>query len=190
MKIQAFGVSKTPAQLYQDRKDRESAIRSDKKYGIVKMIQWVKEQDWKDAHPKPMIIRNKKVVRMAPRTPRARRNGEGSRSSAASGDGNSDSDDSDPERRAQPLSLHDQASLAGLLKISKKSVQNVFSKTPWLLPVAISIPGARGPRWTPQAVQAWLNDRPAHTVKPALQAAARNKVGRPRIALAVQGGAA
>ena len=148
-------------------------------------------------HSKIWLNRQKKIilmptpavaaVHMAPRTPRARRNGEGSRSSAASGDGNSEPD---PERRAQPsLCLYDQAALAALLKISKKSVQNIFSKTPWLLPPAIQIPGARGPRWTPQAVQAWLADRPAHVAKPAPQPA-QKKVGRPRIALAVQGGAA
>ena len=126
------------------------------------------------------------VVHAAPRTPRARRHGEGSRSSAASGDGNSDPEP-DPERRAQPLSLHDQASLADLLKISKKSVQNIYSKTPWLLPPAISIPGARGPRWTPEAVQEWLQNRPQHTHKP-FPSAPKRKAGRPRIAL-VSGGA-
>ncbi len=185
-KIQAFGSPKNPAQLYRDRKDRELAIRSDKKHGIVNMIQWVKEQDWKETCPVPV---RPQIIHAAHRTPRAhRRRGEGSRSSAASGDGNSDPEP-DPERRAQPLSLHDQASLADLLKISKKSVQNIFSKTPWLLPPAICIPGARGPRWTAQSVQAWLENRPAHSAKPAPQAASR-KVGRPRIALAITGGAA
>ncbi len=182
-KIQASGAPKTPAQLYQDRKNRDSAIRSDKKHGVISNIrQWLAEMDFKEArkaNPKPKPAR---VVAIH-RVPRARRGGEGSRSSAKSGDGNS-SDDPDPER------LYDQAPLADLLKISKKSVQNIYSKTPWLLPRAISVPGARGPRWTPQAVQAWLADRPAHTVKPAPQAASRKKVGRPRIALVKQGGAA
>ena len=131
------------------------------------------------------------VVHAAPRTPPSRRHGEGSRSSAASGDGNSNDSDPDPEPPLLQnyLNLFDQASLAVALCISKKSVQNIFSKTPWLLPAAIAIPGARGPRWTPQAVQAWLADRPAHTVKPAPQAA-KNKVGRPRIALRSAGGVA
>ncbi len=124
------------------------------------------------------------VVHMAPRAPRARRHTEGSRSSAASGDGNSDPDP-DPERRLQPLQLLDQAVLADLLHISKKTLQNLYSNTPHLLPQAISIPGARGPRWTIQAVQTWLDSRPAHhnTAKTAPKAAKR-KVGRPRIALA------
>ena len=186
MKFQAFGTKKTPAQLYQDRKDRESAIRSDKKHGIISNMQmWLADLDYEAAHPKPQINKAK-VVRMAPRAPR--RHGEGSRSSAASGDGNSDPDP-DPERRQPSLCLYDQASLADLLQISKKSVQNIFSKTPWLLPLGIQIPGARGPRWTPQAVQLWLENRPAHTAKPIPQAASKKKVGRPRIALVKQGGA-
>ena len=188
MKIQASGAPKTPSQLARGRKDRESATRADKKHGIINNMQmWLADMDWKEAHQKP-LINKAKVVRMAPRTPRARRGGEGSRSSAASGDGNS-SDDPDPERRLQPLQTLDQATLATLLILSKKSVQNIYSKTPHLLPPAIQIPGARGPRWTPQAVQLWLENRPAHTVKPAPKAASR-KVGRPRIALAVQGGVA
>ena len=186
-KIQTFGTPKTPAQLYLDRKDRESDIRSNKKHGVINNTrQWLEELDLAEArkaNPKPTPAR----VVAIPRTPRARRNGEGSRSSAASGDGNSDDGDPDPER--SPLQLFDASSLADLFCISKKTIQNQYSRTPWLLPPAIQIPGARGPRWTPQAVQAWLADRPSHTVKPAPKAA-KNKVGRPRIALAVQGGAA
>ena len=190
MKIQAIGAPKTPAQLYRDRKDRESDIRSNKKHGVINNTrQWLEELDLAEArkaNPKPTPAR---VVAIH-RTPRARRQGEGSRSSAASGDGNS-SDDPDPERRAQPPLLHDQASLADLLKISKKSVQNIYSRTPWLLPAAIAIPGARGPRWTISAVQTWFADRPAHSAKPAApQLTQKKKVGRPRIALVKQGGAA
>ncbi|MBU2857298.1 hypothetical protein HF289_10620 [Acidithiobacillus ferrooxidans] len=127
------------------------------------------------------------VVKPTPmRAPRrTRQRGASSRASAASGDGNSE--DPEPERRPQAsLSLYDQASLADLLCISKKSVQNIFSKTPWLLPPAIQIPGARGPRWTPESVQEWLNNRPRHTPKP-IPAAPKRKVGRPRIAPAVKG---
>ena len=128
------------------------------------------------------------VVSVAPRP--ARRHVAGVRSSAASGDGNSSDDpDPDPERPLQPLQLLNQSTLAVAFCVSKKTIQNQYSRPPWLLPPAIQIPGARGPRWTPQAVQAWLADRPSHTVKPAPKAA-KNKVGRPRIALAVQGGAA
>ena len=127
-------------------------------------------------------------VTAAPRRTAPRRTrGANSRSSAKSGDGNSDDGDPDPERN--PLALLDQPGLADLLGIAKSTLQNIYSSTPWLLPPAIHIPGARGPRWTPQAVQAWLADRPAHVAKPAPQPA-QKKVGRPRIALAVQGGAA
>ncbi len=117
--------------------------------------------------------------------PRHRRQREGMRSSAASGDGNDDGDP-DPERHFRLLT---QADLSDLLSISTKTLQNVYSRTPHLLPKAIQIPGARGPRWTPAAVAAWLDSRPAYTTRPAL-APAKNRVGRPRIALAaVKGGA-
>ena len=176
----------TPAELYAQRKERESDERKDKKAGVItnNIMQHLAELDFADARKASSTPA--RVVSMPRRSPHARRHGEGSRSSAASGDGNSSDD---PERRQPLTQLFDQASLADLLHISKKTLQNLYSSTPWLLPQSIQIPGARGPRWTPQAVQAWLNDRPAHTAKPAPKIA-QKKVGRPRIALAVQGGAA
>ena len=114
---------------------------------------------------------------------RTRQRGSTTRSSASSGD------DSDPEPPRLHIQLLDQAALADLLKISKHSVQNIYSATPHLLPPAIHIPGARGPRWTPQAVQEWLEQRPRHTPKPA-PVAPKRAVGRPRIALRSAGGAA
>ena len=131
-------------------------------------------------------IQNRIHMTSAPR--RTRQRGQASRSSAASGDSNPDSDDSDPERRPS-LSLFDQAALADLLKISKKTLQNLYSSSPHTLPAAIQIPGARGPRWTPTAVQEWLNNRPPHTTKPIPQPI-KKTVGRPRIAFVVKGGAA
>ncbi|MDA8377231.1 MAG: hypothetical protein M0Z50_09265 [Planctomycetia bacterium] len=117
----------------------------------------------------------------------------GTRSSAASGDGNDDGDsDPDPERyqQHQQYRLYDQQSLADFLHVSKKTLQNRYSSTPHSLPAAIQIPGARGPRWTPQSVQEWLNSRQQHTQKPA-PVAQKRKAGRPRIAqVAVVGGAA
>lgn len=95
------------------------------------------------------------------------------------------SDDGEPPRSHQPIHLLDQADLADILSISKKTLQNIHSVTPHLLPKAISIPGARGPRWTAQAVQSWLDARPAYSTAPK---AAQRKVGRPRIALAVAAG--
>lgn len=122
----------------------------------------------------------KSTHKAAPR--RTRQRGASSRSTAKSGDSNSSSDDPEPERnQANQAQLYDQSALADLLKISKKTLQNLYSRTPHLLPPTIQIPGARGPRWTPQSVQEWLEQRPTHTTKTVPVAPAR-KVGRPRIA--------
>ena len=111
-----------------------------------------------------------------------RRGAEGKKQAAA-GDGNSEGE---PPR---PLPFLDQAALADLLCISKKTLQNQYSVAPYTLPRAIQIPGARGPRWTPHSVQEWLAARPNHTPKP-VPVAPKRKAGRPRIALAGKGGAA
>ncbi|MHB1495711.1 MAG: hypothetical protein ACYCUY_09750 [Acidithiobacillus sp.] len=108
----------------------------------------------------------------------------GTRSSAASGDSNSadgNGDDGEPPRPLLFLQLYDQASLALILKISKKTLQNLYSTKPHTLPVAIHVPGARGPRWTPASISVWLEQRPQHTPKPKPVSPVR-KVGRPRIA--------
>lgn len=107
--------------------------------------------------------------------------------------GDPDGGDGEPPRNS--LQLLDEQTLASLLKISKKSLQNQYSKAPWTLPQAISVPGARGPRWQAKVVQQWLDECPKHTVKPVKPVpggAQRRKVGRPRIALALvgKGGAA
>ena len=126
------------------------------------------------------------LIRTTP-PPRTRQRGAQTRSQAKSGDSNAD--DPEPERPRLNLNLYDQAALAAILCISKKTLQNQYSVAPHTLPPAISIPGARGPRWTPQSVQEWLSNRPRHTPKPIPQPA-KKKVGRPRIALVKQGGAA
>lgn len=118
---------------------------------------------------------------------RTRQRGSSTRSSASSGDSNDG--DGEPPRPGLSLNLYDQAALASFLCISKKTLQNQYSKHPHTLPQAIQIPGARGPRWTPQAVQEWLSERPQHAPKPVVVAPKR-KVGRPRIAVAGKGGAA
>lgn len=110
------------------------------------------------------------------------------RSSAKSGDSNADPEP-EPERTLLSLNLYDQAALADLLAVSKKTLQNIYSVAPHSLPKAISIPGARGPRWAPQAVQEWLESRPQHTPKPAIPVVGKRKAGRPRIALRSVGGA-
>lgn len=121
-----------------------------------------------------------------------RQRAEGTRSSAASGDSNDGDSDPEPERNPQqnPLQLLDQQSLAALLCISKKTLQNQYSVAPYTLPEAIQIPHARGPRWTIQAVQDWLANRPKHTQTLA-PVAPKRKAGRPRIAavIAAKGGA-
>ena len=187
---QAFGVKKTPERLAQERKDRRAFSRIDKRHGVIgNMQQWLVDRDWDDAHR--AAADHRKIVSIAPRQHRGR--GEGSRSSAKSGDGN-DSDDSDssdsdssvdparPLRPQHPLQLLDQSSLAALLCVGKKTLQNQYSASPRSLPPAIQIPGARGPRWTQQAVRDWLDSRPAYVSKPALVAEKRRGVGRPRIA--------
>lgn len=127
------------------------------------------------------------AVRRTPTPRRTRQRGSSTRSTAKSGDSNDSSADPEPERPGLSLNLYDQAALADLLQISKKTLQNRYSVAPHTLPKAIAIPGARGPRWTSQAVQEWLEQRPAHTPKPAPQLA-KKKVGRPRIALVGKGG--
>lgn len=135
---------------------------------------------------KPVVIYKK----IAKRTKQS----EGSRSSAASGDSNADDPDPEPEQKKQHhLQLFDQKSLAALLGISKKTLQNWYSVSPYTLPEAIQIPHARGPRWTQKAVEKWLNNRPRHTQKTQPVAPVKSKKrGRPRIAQAaaiVAGGA-
>lgn len=110
-------------------------------------------------------------------------------SSSGSSDDGGGGDGEPPRTRL----LLDQLALAESLCLSKKSVQNIYSSTPWLLPSAIKIPGARGPRWTIESVQAWLDGCPRHTPKatpaPSIK---KRKVGRPRLAHAlglVAGGA-
>jgi hypothetical protein len=110
------------------------------------------------------------------------------RSSAASGDSNSDdSDDGDGEPPRHGLA--DAAAFAAYICISKKTLQNIYCITPHLLPPAIHVPGARGPRWPWASIDEWLSERPQHTSKSA-PVAPRKRVGRPRIALvAGKGGA-
>ncbi|WP_163098660.1 hypothetical protein GL267_007315 [Acidithiobacillus ferrianus] len=123
--------------------------------------------------------------RVAPRVRRTRQRGAGTRSSRASGDSNDAADPEPPRGTLLSLNLYDQAALADLLRVSKKTLQNQYSAAPYTLPSAIQIPGARGPRWTPEAVEEWLSERPRHTPKPAV-VAPRRKVGRPRIASAIK----
>lgn len=140
------------------------------------------------ARDKTPAVAVRHITQAASRRTGHRQRQEGSRSSAASGDGNGNSDDAEPERRQPSLQIYDQAALADLLQISKKTLQNLYSSAPHILPDAIRIPGARGPRWTLSAVQQWLESRPSHTRKPVV-IAPKKGVGRPRIASVVKGGA-
>jgi len=189
-KPRAFGAPRTPAQLAQDRRDRLAIEREYKRYGMIgNLRQWLADRDYADAHR--AAADHRKIVSIAPRQRRGR--GEGSRSSAKSGDGNDSGDsdpDSDPARPLRPhhhLQLLDQQTFAALLCVSKKTLQNQYSTAPHTLPPAIQIPGARGPRWTAQAVQNWLDSRPEYTAKPA-PVAEKRRVGRPRIASLASGG--
>ncbi len=60
------------------------------------------------------------------------------------------------------LRLLDYERLAEVLCVSVKTLQNRYSRSPFDLPKAIHVPGARGPRWTVQDVQDWMNGRPTH----------------------------
>ncbi|MDA8378362.1 MAG: hypothetical protein M0Z50_15170 [Planctomycetia bacterium] len=131
---------------------------------------------------------NNNVVRVAlvsvppcARRTQERRGAEGKKQAAA---GDSPADPEPPRP-----GLAGEAELANQLCISKKTVQNIYSRTPHLLPPAIQIPGARGPRWTQAAIDKWLSERPKHTPKPAPQPT-KKKVGRPRIARKGKRGAA
>ena len=109
---------------------------------------------------------------------------EGSRSSAKSGDGNKSDPEPEPERCNQQYQLYNQQTLADLLGISKKTLQNRYSLAPYTLPAAIAVPGARGPRWTYQSIHDWLTNQPRHTTQTA-PVAPKRKAGRPRIVSAV-----
>ena len=135
-------------------------------------------EPWGRGHyPIPHVSTTRRHHAQAPRCSR----GVHRRAREKTGD---DGDEGEP-----PRPLLDQAALADLLCISKKTLQNQYSVAPHTLPPAIAVPGARGPRWTRQSVQEWLESRPRHTPKIA-PVAPRRKVGRPRIALVKQGGAA
>lgn len=186
-KRHAFGDVYSPGEMHALRNEQQSIARHNKKHMLGDIQEWLREQDRRDAmkaNPKAARAR----IAVAPRAAPRRRHAAGVRSNAASGDSNGDDSDPDPERSLLTAQLLNQASFADLLCVSKKTLQNLYSKTPWLLPVAIFIPGARGPRWTHKAVQEWLEQRPQHTPKPIPQPT-KKKVGRPRIALVKQGGA-
>lgn len=139
------------------------------------------------------VISNNNVVqirRSAPQNNTGVR-GASARSAKKSGDGNSD--DGDPDPAAHALQLFDQRTFAPILGLSLKTLQNQYSKNPDQFPPAIRIPGARGPRWTVQAIQEWLSSRPAYSPPPPVaEQPPRRGRGRPRIALAARkaGGAA
>ena len=180
--------------------DNELRALEAEMYGSGELQHWTDEDSeaWNRDHNDTrdqIEIRKTPVVLHQVLTHRVvRSGGDRQRKRPAGGDkktssGNSDGSDGEPPRPCQPLQLLNQTDLADLLSISKKTLQNIHSNAHHLLPPAIFVPGARGPRWTPAAVAAWLDARPAYTTGPT-PAPAKNKVGRPRIALAaVKGGA-
>jgi predicted DNA-binding transcriptional regulator AlpA len=99
-------------------------------------------------------------------------------------EGRESGDDGEPPRSLN-LQLYDEHAIAQCFCISKKTVQNIFSKSPHLFPPSIKIPGARGPRWTVRAVEEWINklDREAISARAAQQTnSTPRRPGRPRIA--------
>lgn len=146
--------------------------------------EWLAEQDWKDLNPRPIKTKSKqRILQKKTAGRRTRQRGASVRASAASGDSNSDDPEPESERRT---ALYDQEKLADILGISKKTIQNIFSRTPDLLPPAIKIPGTRGPRWTAKSVEKWLDQQPVYVAPtiPVVADAQKRKAGRPRIVAA------
>lgn len=100
--------------------------------------------------------------------------------------GDSDSDgDGEPPRSLNLQQLYDEHAIAQSFCISKKTVQNLFSKSPRLFPPAINVPGARGPRWTARSIEEWINnlEHKAISERAAQQInSTKRRPGRPRIA--------
>lgn len=172
MKIGSLSHPFTPWQLSKLQKEHERHYYTDASGYMVERVK--------------MPPRKITVVSVPPHCARLRRTRRTTRSSAKSGDSNA-APEPEPERTLLSLKLYDQAALADLLAVSKKTLQNIYSVAPHTLPKAISIPGARGPRWTPAVVTEWLQNRPQHTPRPIPQPA-KKRVGRPRIALAGKAG--
>ncbi len=97
-----------------------------------------------------------------------------------------DDDDSEPNRPINLQQLYDEHALAKCFSISKKTIQNLFSKSPHLFPPAINVPGARGPRWTARAIADWIDHLERKTISPRGAKQQINSTprrpGRPRIA--------
>lgn len=169
-------VTLTPWQLHKLQKERDHQYYTDDAGYLTERVK-IPPQKFTVVSVPPRRAHHR-------RTPK-RRGAEGKRQATS---GNSP-DEPEPERPLLTAQLLNQATLAVAFCVSKKTIQNLYSKSPWLLPVAIQIPGARGPRWAPAAVAEWLTNRPQHTPKPT-PVAPKRKAGRPRIALvAGKGGA-
>ena len=107
--------------------------------------------------------------------------------SGGRGDGDSDGDGDGEPPRSLNLHLYDEHAIAQCFRISKKTVQNTFSKSPNLFPPSIKIPGARGPRWTARSIEEWINnlEYKAISAHAAQQInSTPRRPGRPRIAQA------
>lgn len=103
----------------------------------------------------------------------------GSRESGDSNDG-----DGEPPRQIN-LQLYDEHAIAQCFQISKKTVQNLYSKSPHLFPPAFKIPGARGPRWSARAIEDWINNLDLQSISARAaqqQNSTPRRPGRPRIA--------
>lgn len=150
-----------------------------------------------DAFPRQIIqagVLGKEVVRNHKNTQRQKKSGKagrgGTKKTADSGD---DCGDGEPPRNNNnPLQLLNWTGLAVLFSANEKTLRNQYYLTPWAFPEPIYIPGCRGPRWTPAAIQKWLDNQtyePKKTKPTQLKNVSR---GRPRLALKlglIEGGA-
>jgi predicted DNA-binding transcriptional regulator AlpA len=179
-----FAATPTTQQLRQQHKERASYSRDHQRHlAHTDTGQWLRDMDHNEARTARAAAPS---IALQLQGKKNRGRGESGRATAASGDGNSTGDgDGEPPR---PGGLADEAALANQLCVSKKTIQNIYSRTPHLLPPAIAIPGARGPRWTQAAIDGWLATRPQHTSK-SVPVAPKRSAGRPRIALAGKRGA-
>lgn len=166
MKIGSLTKPFTPWQLHKLQKEHGRQYYTDDAGYLTERVK---------IPPQKFMVAPTIVVQQASHRTQKRRGAEGKKQAES---GNSPADPEPP----RPCKLADEAALADQLCVSKKTIQNIYSRTPHLLPQAVEIPGARGPRWTQQAIQEWLNSRPKHTHKPVPSAAPKRKAGRPRIA--------
>ncbi|WP_248885542.1 hypothetical protein [Acidithiobacillus acidisediminis] len=180
-----------PPSYYDPENDDKPLFTQEQQYRINKVqvrVALLKKRLSLVTRPQVRLLQRVPATRT---TTRARRShGASSRSSAASAESGSDGDgDGGDGEPPQSLisSLLDQNALAQLLCVSKKTLQNQYSKNPFAFPPAIAVPGARGPRWTLASIQAWIANRPTYLPPAPPLPTQQKRRGRPRLALVARG---